>query len=371
MLGNKLRLYIYCPSLSGRGGVETVLKTVSRSLRTLGHECVFLFTTPSTVDTEWESDLGTVLYTSRAAHGLTPRFPGEDTVFVSSVLDLQSCLARLPRPDVVLALNPGTTAAARMGVGVYGRDRPPVVSWMHASIHAFREKSLLHYADAHLAISTGIRDQLTSLGIHQPITTVFNPVDIDGVKTLPRPKEPKFAYVGRLDNRQKRIDVLLKALAQTTQHQWTLELVGDVGVADTDGVAQLQRMADELGLSERIHWAGWQRDPWRYLEEVTALILPSDWEGFGMVLVEALARGVPVIASNCFTGPSDIVTHGRNGWLFSPGDVDALRNILTLILSGDIKLPTPAVCVESAQRFAAPTVVENFASALRHYAVHL
>src|SRR5690606_24694224 len=100
----------------------------------------------------------------------------------------------------------------------------------------------------------------------------------------------------------------------------------------------------------------------------TVLILPSDWEAFCYVLIEALLRGIPVISSDCPTGPRDIIQHGQNGWLFKPGDVLGLAGTISRIMSGSLVLPEPEVCRQSVAHFNHDLVMDHIEQALLAYA---
>lgn len=83
-----------------------------------------------------------------------------------------------------------------------------------------------------------------------------------------------------------------------------------------------------------------------------------------MVLVEALVRGVPIVASDCPHGPRDIVQPQVNGWLFPPGDVVALRDILWNIVSSPHTLPDAVTVRSTAQRFLLTRVVDGMLAAM-------
>src|SRR5690606_35422149 len=122
---------------------------------------------------------------------------------------------------------------------------------------------------------------------------------------------------------QKRIKDLLDALSQVTG-EWRLHVVGD-----GSDMERCQAYGRELGIDDRIVWHGWQADPWQYVRErigaVSALLLTSAFEGFGMSLVEAMSYGIYCISSDCPSGPADIVREGVNGKLYALLDVQELR----------------------------------------------
>ena len=73
---------------------------------------------------------------------------------------------------------------------------------------------------------------------------------------------------------------------------------------------------------------GYQSNPWKYLTNSDLFILSSKWEGFGKVIVEAMLLGIPVISSDCPSGPSEILEQGRLGDLFNVGDHARLATLI-------------------------------------------
>ena len=96
--------------------------------------------------------------------------------------------------------------------------------------------------------------------------------------------------------------------------------------------SELEALAAELGSADHVHWLGWRSDAAAMIGAFDALLLPSLWEGFGLVLLEAMARRVPIIASRVSAIP-EVVVHGETGLLVAPRDVDALAAAMTRLLA--------------------------------------
>ena len=77
---------------------------------------------------------------------------------------------------------------------------------------------------------------------------------------------------------------------------------------------------------------GFQGNPYKYIAKATFLVLSSLWESFSIVIIEAMACGVPVISTRCPNGPEEIITAGVNGLLGPAGDVDALAGAMLRLL---------------------------------------
>jgi glycosyltransferase involved in cell wall biosynthesis len=113
---------------------------------------------------------------------------------------------------------------------------------------------------------------------------------------------------------------LLHAFAQVLPHQpCRLVLLGEGKQRP-----ELQRLATELGVEEHVWMPGFVTNPYSYMARAAVFVLSSAWEGFGNVLVEALALGVPVVATDCPSGPREILQGGRYGALVPVGDSQAL-----------------------------------------------
>ena len=101
---------------------------------------------------------------------------------------------------------------------------------------------------------------------------------------------------------------------------------------DGEKAVELRRLAKALGIAERAHWLGWREDAADLMAGFDILLMPSLWEGFGLVLLEAMSRRVPVIASRVSAIP-EIVVHGETGILIEPRDVEGMAAAITRLLS--------------------------------------
>jgi glycosyltransferase involved in cell wall biosynthesis len=133
---------------------------------------------------------------------------------------------------------------------------------------------------------------------------------------------------GRL-SQEKGFDILIEAMSRLPPtlgaHLWIL---GAGGLHAT-----LQKHARRLGIGERVHFLGFQRDVWAYYRAADVFALSSRWEGFANVLVEALAIGLPVVATDCDFGPREVLEDGRWGLLVPPENAEALAGAIEEVLT--------------------------------------
>ena len=136
-------------------------------------------------------------------------------------------------------------------------------------------------------------------------------------------------YIGQLILR-KDLDVLIRTLARVDSKKWRLAIIGD-GEA-RHGLSQLVR---DTGLDDCVRFFGFRSDRLSFLKGFDAFALPSRLEGVPRCLMEAMACRVPVVASD-IPGCRDLVKHGQTGLLFMPGSVEALYEVLTLLMSDSV-----------------------------------
>lgn len=240
------------------------------------------------------------------------------------------------QPDHVLTLNTIPCLMTRRAITLSGR-KIVLSSWMHLPP---RERYRPHYllrADHHFAISNQIKEQLVELGARATdVDVIYNPIKRNDT-VIGRPQALKFLYIGRVHyQRQKQLKDLFDALQQLDA-PWTLEIVGD-----GEDLTQCQHYVTQLGIQDRITWHGWQENAWEYvirhIRQVTCLVMTSNFEGFPLILLEAMSRGVYCVSSDCISGPAEIIQNGINGQLYPTHDSMALAAILNA-MSGDFYFP--------------------------------
>lgn len=180
--------------------------------------------------------------------------------------------------------------------------------------------------------------------IHNPAVTpdtwariredVAWPWDADGVPTV--------VFVGRLET-VKRVDLLIDAFAATRARIESRLLI--VGAGPLEG--WIRQQIGARGLEPHCALVGYRANPLPYIRRSDVLVLPSDHEGFGLVLVEAMACGTQVVATDCPHGPAEILGDGKYGQLVPCGDAEALAAAITQVLSGDSVVPVESLADRS------------------------
>jgi len=202
------------------------------------------------------------------------------------------------------------------------------------------------------------------------VRVIHNPVDISAISKHAkeeiehqwyRKKESIVIAVGRLGN-EKGFDYLIKAIALLAGEgiQCKLIILGDGKEKEN-----LLRLVEKLGLIDRISFEGFQENPYKYLARSTVFVLSSLYEGFPNVLLEAMALGIPSVATRCPTGPDEIITEGVDGILVPPADEKAIADaIKKLLLDEDLRKRLSEAGKRRIQDFAVEKIVKQYEDAI-------
>jgi len=261
---------------------------------------------------------------ARRPRWLLSAFPHSNVAAVTAV-----AWARIDCACIVSEHAPLSQQIERQG-GWRFRMLPPLLRW------AYRR------ADGVVAVSRGVRDDLVAmLGPGLRLHTIANPVlETHGTGGTPvQPHTPLHSWladdglqvilsVSRLSV-EKDIPTLLRAFALLQPHRpWLRLLVAGDGPARPE----LEALIDELGLAAVAALPGRVTHPRAWMRRAAVFALASHYEGFGNVLVEALASGTPVVSTDCPVGPREILAAGRFGELVPVGDEQAMAAALARAL---------------------------------------
>jgi glycosyltransferase involved in cell wall biosynthesis len=222
-------------------------------------------------------------------------------------------------------------------------------------------------ADVIAAVSEGVADDLSRFArlprnriqvIHNPIITPELKVKVKEELDHPwfKPGEPPVILsVGRL-NPQKDFPLLIKAFARVRQSLPARLLI----LGEGPERAALVSLVKQLGLEEHVSLPGFVANPYPYMAHASVYVLSSRWEGLPTVLAEALYCGAPLVATDCPSGPREILRDGLYGKLVPVGDIDGLVQAIQTTLEGNVIHPP----LESWEPYELDTIVSQYLSAI-------
>jgi glycosyltransferase involved in cell wall biosynthesis len=188
-------------------------------------------------------------------------------------------------------------------------------------------------ADIRIAVSKGVADDLAQVGKlnRSSFSVIYNPTAesqslLQNINADPWSKfsGKRIISVGSFKP-QKDHATLIRSFSLLVTHQSaTLVILGE-GKLRPD----LERLINELGLSDHVVLPGFMNDPYPWYLGADLFVLSSRWEGFGNVVVEALQCGIPVVSTDCPSGPNEILEDGRYGRLVPVGDKIALAKAMS------------------------------------------
>ncbi|NEQ70856.1 MAG: glycosyltransferase [Symploca sp. SIO2D2] len=194
------------------------------------------------------------------------------------------------------------------------------------------------WADAVVTVSQGAAQDLLDLGLSsESLEVIYNPVVTPNLsqKALEPVEHPWFKpgsppvilAVGRLEA-QKDFPTLIKAFAQVRQQCAAKLLI----LGEGQDRPALEALVQELGLESDIALPGFVYNPYAYMAKAAVFVLSSIFEGLPTVLIEAMAGGTPIVATDCKSGPAEILEQGKYGKLVPVGDIKAMAEAIASTL---------------------------------------
>lgn len=225
-------------------------------------------------------------------------------------------------------------------------------------------------ADAVVAVSRGVHDDFAPMfgaSVRKKFSVIYNPVLRDDWPSLAQApvddpwfrdgaERPIILSVARLSS-EKNFPMLIRAFSRLrATEEVRLAIIGEGPDRPV-----LQALIDKLGLGDRVRLLGQRDNPFSYMRRARIFVLTSHFEGFGNVLVEAMACGLPVISTDCPVGPREILDSGRYGTLVVPDDIDGLK----LAMEAQLLNPVPPPGARArAMEFSVERSVEAYLALL-------
>jgi glycosyltransferase involved in cell wall biosynthesis len=244
---------------------------------------------------------------------------------------------------------------AKNAVELKTRVMPQLVRWFFP------------WADAVVPVSEGVAADLVQMGVAPAlIRVIHNPVISPNVflkaqEPVDHPwftqdQPPVILGVGRL-NQQKDFGTLIRAFAQLRQQRPAKLMI----LGEGDEHHTLSTLIQDLALSADVDLPGFVPNPYAYMARAAVFVLSSLYEGLPSVLIEAMAAGASVVATNCQSGPAEILAQGQFGRLVPIQDVAAMATAI----AAAIDQPTPReILKQQALKFSLEQALAQYAEVL-------
>lgn len=353
------RIAFFLPDFGG-GGAEQVALTLMEGLRLRGHQ------------------LDLVL--CRAEGQLLAKLPDDIRVvdlgssrFRKALMPLMRYLREVRPAAVQASMWPLTSMAimatqfARVGNRVVVSEHSALSrayaghGHFHRAFLAASIRWLYPLASARVAVSDGVRRDLAGFGVPpEMVDVVYNPV-----RASSHPPGSPFAWpapgkkilsVANLVPAKNQL-LLLEAFADVAKEMAAgLVICGEGRVRDA-----LMTRAAELSIADRLSLPGFVEDIGRAYADADLFVLSSDWEGYPLVLVEALQAGLPVVATDCDFGPREILDDGRYGHLVPVGSKREFAQAMLEALSTTVNASAQR---ERAQQLSGNSLIDRYETLL-------
>lgn len=270
--------------------------------------------------------------------------------FLKIVIQIAYLFRKL-KPDVVLSFMDYTNLVAILAkllssrkftliISIHTHLRSALFHVRYRLLKVFLYKKFFNYANLVIVPSFGIMyDLVEGFNVsREKIKVIYNPINIVNITRSRDESLDKHGMnlgkyilgVGRL-KKPKGYPYLLKAYSLISKSiDERLVILGE-----GEEEYNLKKLAKDLRIQERVLFLGFQRNPYKFMRNATVFVLSSLWESFALVIVEAMTCGVPVISTDCPSGPGEIITNGENGILVPPKDEQALADAILNLLKDE------------------------------------
>jgi len=253
-----------------------------------------------------------------------------DTVFsfmeYAGAVSLTARLLVFPKPKVIISFH--NSIQYSLSHERFGKFKSLLIRFLYPR------------ATAVVAVSEGVKRELDSIpGMDaNRIHVIHNGCDLADIKKQAlepvnddpfseRGRNPVILTCGRLDQ-QKDQSLLIEAVNLVSgKFEAELVILGEGPEREN-----LKARVRELGLEDRVKFLGYKKNPYKYMARSEVFVLSSETEGFAMVIIEAMACGVPVVSTQCPYGPGEIIAPGDNGFLVPMRDASGLASAISRLL---------------------------------------
>lgn len=212
--------------------------------------------------------------------------------------------------------------------------------------------TLIGLADIAFCISSEIKYQIEFLS-NTKCKLLFHPIETHTYDLYSYPKQLRLLFIGRLDSR-KNVRELLNSLGTLHNLEWRLDIIGDGPLK-----SELMALSRKLKIENRINWFGYLKEPFGLREKYSALVLTSQAEGFPMVVMQSLLRGLPIICPQKLSVYDDVVMEGINGYGYDESKSNNLMESIRKLKMLN-KFSPNEIRADTLKRFGSKSYIQRF-----------
>lgn len=329
-----LKISFFIPEL-GIGGAERTVIRLSNDLNRRGNLINIICINGGKISHELDDNIDISIINS-------PSVP--QIGILSSVPYISRCLQK-SSPDILISFMKHANIAALLSHRVSSFDFPIIVSERNHLSTSLEQKNsinrvimklminqLYDHADQIVSLSEGVAEDLrqTTKISSDKITVIYNPVVSSKLKERSK-QSVDHPWLNDMDT-----DVILGAGRLVDQKDFTtlisaFSLVADqhdntrlIILGEGERRQELKEQIKQLGIEDIVQLPGQVTNPYPFMRSASVFVLSSAWEGFGNALVESMACGCPVVATDCQSGPREITNDGEYGSLVPVGDYEKM-----------------------------------------------
>lgn len=322
------------PSLQGGGAEKVVLNVIEKLDKSKYEPVLFLFVKDGA-------------YLDKIPKSITVKYALEKgNRFTRKPLEvLKKMVKESKEVDLIVSSLELTTTYISIVAGAIASK--PTIGWVHINLDEFKVakklshrillKSLYPLLSGVIAVSNGVKESVEKIvpSLRGKTEVVYNPLPVQEIQKMGNENiifesnNPMVLAAGRLTY-QKSFGFLIRCHANLIRQGIIHDLVI---LGDGEEKEELQSLIKKLGVEETVFLMGFQENPYSWIGKADVFVLSSRFEGFGMVIGEAMALGVPVVSTDCPSGPVELLNNGEYGILVESQNKEEMCNAIKNMLN--------------------------------------
>ncbi|HFJ9475914.1 TPA: glycosyltransferase [Bacillus cereus] len=332
----KSKILFVLPSLQGGGAEKVVLNVIEKLDKNKYEPILFLFVKDGA-------------YLDKVPKGTSIRYALEKgNRFTRKPLKvLKKMIKESKEVDLIVSSLELTTTYISIIAGVIANK--PTIGWVHIDLDEFKVakklshrillKSLYPLLSGVIAVSNGVKESVEKIvpSLKGKTEVVYNPLPVQEIQNMGSEKipfgseTPMVLAAGRLTY-QKSFDFLVRCHARLIKQGVIHNLVI---LGEGEEKTNLQNLIKQLDVEDTVFLMGFQKNPYSWIEKADIFVLSSRFEGFGMVIAEAMALGVPIVSTDCPSGPAELLDNGKYGMLVESQNEEKMCEAIKEMLNNE------------------------------------